>query len=161
MKILSRIERISSISNLRRLNFKLRNNVGSYLLKRILDLKPNEKEKEVYRYYNFLIKFDGYLMEESDEYFISKFRDNKIIKLRRYPSSDLEVFQQVYFWEAYKELIKIFEKYYANIPNYNVSIIDAGSNIGLTALYFLDHFKRCNIICVEPDAENFKVLNTI
>jgi FkbM family methyltransferase len=39
-----------------------------------------------------------------------------------------------------------------------LNIIDAGGNIGLTSLFFLENFDRPNIICVEPEIENFKSL---
>ena len=37
-------------------------------------------------------------------------------------------------------------------------IIDAGANIGLAALYFSSLWETAEIVAVEPEAENFKIL---
>ena len=37
-------------------------------------------------------------------------------------------------------------------------VLDLGANIGLTAVYLAGRFPKARIVCVEPDAENFKVL---
>ncbi|MBK9249843.1 MAG: FkbM family methyltransferase [Ignavibacteria bacterium] len=37
-------------------------------------------------------------------------------------------------------------------------IIDLGANIGLAALYFKNKFPTANIVCVEPEQSNFKLL---
>ena len=37
-------------------------------------------------------------------------------------------------------------------------IIDAGANVGYTALWFAEHYPSSRIIAVEPDAENFEIL---
>src|SRR5687767_864934 len=37
------------------------------------------------------------------------------------------------------------------------TIIDAGANTGLSALYFADRFPNANIIALEPDKDNFEI----
>lgn len=40
----------------------------------------------------------------------------------------------------------------------NPTIIDAGSNIGLFSVYIKNKFPNSNIICIEPDQDNFNLL---
>lgn len=65
-------------------------------------------------------------------------------------AGDFDIFYEVLFHETYK--ISIPEK--GNIK----TIVDLGSNIGLSALYFLKKFPGSTIFCVEPDPDNFKLL---
>src|SRR6478735_3004416 len=45
------------------------------------------------------------------------------------------------------------------LPNHSLSnvkvILDAGANIGLSALYFHQRFPDARIICLEPEEQNF------
>lgn len=66
----------------------------------------------------------------------------------RRDSSDYGVFEEVFIENEYQ--IKTEEK-----PQY---IIDAGANIGLTALYFLRRYPSASIVCIEPEAANFEIL---
>lgn len=53
----------------------------------------------------------------------------------------------------------LLQKSYQLPFNFNPKyIIDAGGNIGLTAVYFANQFPTAHIITIEPDADNFKVL---
>ncbi len=64
--------------------------------------------------------------------------------------SDLAVFNQVILDEEYlhaKNLLKM-----ANIVS--PLIIDLGSNIGLTSIYFHCYFEEPEILCVEPNHQN-------
>ena len=63
-------------------------------------------------------------------------------------SSDIPTFIEIFFLREY-DLRLGFE------PR---TIIDGGANIGLSALYFKSRFPESRIICVEPDAENFRML---
>ena len=106
----------NKFSNLTRLNLTNIFIVLRYLVKTFLKLKPSQKENTIYIYYNYLINSNGYFLTETDEYYISKFKNNftKIIKMRKSPSSDLDVFQQVYGWEDYKEVVKEYKKWFTN-----------------------------------------------
>jgi FkbM family methyltransferase len=66
----------------------------------------------------------------------------------RIPSSDLHVFEQVFMREEYD---------FATIRAPEV-IIDAGANIGLASIYFASRFPACRIIALEPESENFRML---
>ena len=64
-------------------------------------------------------------------------------------SADVMVFEQVFIFDDYDIDFRIEPEF----------IIDAGAHIGLAALYFLDRFPHAQIVCLEPEAENFGLLN--
>jgi FkbM family methyltransferase len=66
----------------------------------------------------------------------------------RAQTSDEYTFQQIFINEEYG-----FE--YKGSPK---NIIDAGSNIGLAAIYFANRFPEAKIICLEPEESNFNLL---
>jgi FkbM family methyltransferase len=68
------------------------------------------------------------------------------IYLRR-RSSDFDVFEQVFV-----------HKHYADLPIREPRIIiDAGANIGLSALFFLRTYPRAHVVALEPDPANFRL----
>lgn len=154
------MNRTNKISNLYRVTFKNKLIVISYLFKKLIKLRPNKKERFIYNYYNILINTNGALIEENEKSYISEFKQNfsKRIKIRKQPSSDIEVLKQIFIFKEYLPVVKIYQENFINEVGYTMNIIDAGSNIGLTSLFFLDYFKNSNIICVEPNPETFEVL---
>lgn len=64
-------------------------------------------------------------------------------------SSDIDVFYQIFIEEEYACLEDVAG---------DGLIIDAGANVGYSSIYFLTKFRRCRVIAVEPDADNFAVL---
>lgn len=68
--------------------------------------------------------------------------------LVRNSTSDYPIFNQVF-----RDL-----EYDINFGFEPRSIIDAGANIGLTALYFSGEYPNCKIISIEPEALNFEML---
>src|SRR5262249_55744951 len=66
------------------------------------------------------------------------------IVLRRH-SSDFEVFRQVFL-----------DQHYGRLPVSDARIIiDAGANVGLSALFFLRAYPRARVIALEPDPANY------
>lgn len=63
-------------------------------------------------------------------------------------TSDQPTFRQVFITEEYNIPIK-------EQPAY---IIDGGANIGLFAIYIKNRYPDARIICIEPDPENFNLL---
>jgi FkbM family methyltransferase len=63
-------------------------------------------------------------------------------------TSDIQVFHQIF----------INKEYDITLDHAPVYIIDGGANIGLFAIYIKNRFPDAKIICVEPDPENFKLL---
>jgi len=69
------------------------------------------------------------------------------IFIRNQPA-DFAVFTQVF----------IHKEYDVPLPHRVKTIIDAGANIGLAALYFKSRYSQAAIICIEPEKENFEML---
>lgn len=66
----------------------------------------------------------------------------------RYNSSDLLVFHQVFTFKEYGMDLGFVPKL----------IVDAGANIGLSAVFFSNKFPAATIIAVEPEESNFEML---
>lgn len=66
----------------------------------------------------------------------------------RAKSSDEYTFQQIFINKEYA-----FE--YSGTPRL---LVDAGANIGLAAIYFANRFPGCKFICLEPESNNFALL---
>lgn len=146
---------MQKITNLYRLNSSNKILVLKYLLKRILHLKTSEKERQINEYYFHLITFNGFLKEENEKDFVTNYPGFGVtIKVRKRPSSDLNVFAQIYQYNEYKPLVETFKKHFPNHETLN--IIDAGSNIGLTSVYLSKHFPDSKFITIEPDSSNFE-----
>lgn len=76
--------------------------------------------------------------------------------LRNRPSSDYDVFVQVFLNGEYSTAISSLKSNF--ISDAPIRIIDAGANVGYTSRYFLSHFNNPEIACVEPDKGNFEIL---
>ncbi len=61
-----------------------------------------------------------------------------------------------FIWQ-YKEIF-VDQSYKFNSKNSSPLIIDCGSNIGLSALYFLQQFPTAKVYCIEADATIAKIL---
>ena len=77
------------------------------------------------------------------------FVGGKLFKLRK-NTTDYLVFKKVFIDQEYNFSFKHEIKY----------IIDAGANIGASAIYFTNKFPGAKIIAVEPELNNFEVLKT-
>lgn len=148
----------NKISNLKRVCFKNKILVISYLIKTVLKIKPSQKEDDFYFLYMHLITSNGTIIEETEEYYEIKFVKNKefIFRLRKKPSSDVLVFNQVFGYKEYEPVVKT---YLENFKTNNVvNIIDAGANIGTATMYFMDTFNNVKIVSIEPEKHNFNSL---
>jgi FkbM family methyltransferase len=78
----------------------------------------------------------------------------ELVRIRPSPSSDFSVFLQVFFTEQYLPVINfcLFNK--IEIKN----IVDLGSNVGFTSIYFSKNFSAAKIYAIEPDQNNFIAL---
>lgn len=65
---------------------------------------------------------------------------------------DLFILYEVLAREAYAIPASLLD------PDKVEVIVDCGANIGITALYFARRYPKARIICVEPDPENFEIL---
>jgi FkbM family methyltransferase len=71
--------------------------------------------------------------------------------LLRHSKSDIDAFYKIFAWKEY-HLPPDF------LPKSVNSIVDLGANIGLSVFYFASRFPQARIIGLEPDLENFKLL---
>lgn len=148
---------MQKIVHLYRLDFSNKIIILKYLFKRILKINTSAKERLINDYYYHLIKLDGFLKEQTESYFIAYYPKWKAtIKTRKRPSSDLDVFAQIFGDLEYKPVVDAFIAHFKS--NQPLKIIDAGSNIGLTTLYFSRSFTDASFICIEPNESNLEVL---
>jgi FkbM family methyltransferase len=85
-------------------------------------------------------------------------RKNQIYKLQmrgaanpvslRGQTSDALVFEQIFMKEEYRDSF---------CPECDW-VVDAGSNIGLAAVYFLQRYPSCRVLALEPSPQNYEVL---
>lgn len=64
-------------------------------------------------------------------------------------SSDLEVFHQIFADREYACL--------ENLSDVRL-VVDCGANVGYSSAYFLSQFPDCQVIAIEPDPDNFTLL---
>jgi FkbM family methyltransferase len=79
-------------------------------------------------------------------------------------SSDPEVFYQVFAQKAYdfggsqqySDLQRVYGRAVSNgeLP----LIVDCGANIGITSIWYALHYPKARIYAIEPDADNFDIL---
>lgn len=65
-------------------------------------------------------------------------------------SNDIYTFREILIERVYQELADC-------VPAAD-TIIDLGANIGLATLYFAAKYPRARLLCIEPDAENYGLL---
>ena len=65
-------------------------------------------------------------------------------------AGDIDIFYEIFFKKIYA--LPRVEK--AAVK----TVVDLGANIGLSALYFLQQYPQAQVICIEPDASNFEML---
>ncbi|WP_295333183.1 FkbM family methyltransferase [Flavobacterium sp.] len=148
---------MQKLFQLHRLDAANKKRVLQYLWKRIIQVKPTIEERIANEYYAHLIRYQGILQSESETFFVSHYPKLGVtLKTRKRPSSDLDVFSQIYKYSEYEPLVTLFKK---NFPNTQApNIIDAGSNIGLTTVYLSKYFSDAQFLAIEPDSSNFEVM---
>jgi len=103
-------------------------------------LPLNERARFVYR---------GLPISFRKNLFSVTLKGSKATVYLRSNSSDLTVFSQIFYEAEYAPLLgdAVVE-----------TILDLGANVGLSSVWFLTHFPQAKLIAVEPDVENFAVL---
>jgi len=66
----------------------------------------------------------------------------------RSASSDVAIFHQIFYDKEYAIDFAFEPKF----------IVDAGANIGLAAIYFANRFPNAQLVSIEPEVENFRLL---
>jgi FkbM family methyltransferase len=145
------------IRNLFRLHFENRLGVIIYYLMRIFKLKISTSLNGLNDYYHTLIRLDAMQVLESKSTYSSKFKQSDIkITTRKRPSSDLDVLGHIFYHKAYQYVTDVYNK---EFNKKHLNIIDGGANIGLASLYFKTVFDEVDLISIEPEPNNFKLLN--
>jgi len=67
----------------------------------------------------------------------------------RHDSSDLDVFAQIFFQQEYAPLYAMTDVHF---------VIDCGANVGYSSACFLSRYPNCHVVAVEPDRDNFAML---
>lgn len=152
LKTIKNLNRLDSRNLLRFFIYKLKKKIGKTLSK---------KEVNLYYFYSCLVNHNGYLIKENLRDYVINFKNlsPNLIKLRKRPSSDFDVFYQIFDSNEYLPVVNSYLDNFENSKNYTLNIIDAGSNIGLTSLFFINYFKKVAIVAVEPNNDNFSILS--
>ncbi|MEP6596723.1 MAG: FkbM family methyltransferase [Ginsengibacter sp.] len=108
-----------------------------------------------------LLRYNAFLLNEDQNTYTSDFyfgKENACrITLRKPPSSDFAVYDQIFVLREYDPLVELIK----SIRSENVrplNIIDAGGNIGLTSIFLNNPFPGSRFGIIEPDLQNFKIL---
>jgi FkbM family methyltransferase len=119
------------------------------LIDKLNPLKRYYKDLKKQRSFNKTINDLGFAIQDEE---INLILTSNLLKIvLRKQSSDIEAFNQVFVNNEYGILLDFFK-----INNISpVTIVDVGSNIGLTSLKFLTNFPLARIFCLEPDPNNF------
>ena len=78
---------------------------------------------------------------------------NLSIRCRKF-SSDIDVFKQIFFDNEFNDLRELILNQKIEIN----TILDLGGNIGISSLWFNSTYKNPQIFVVEPDVDNFRIL---
>lgn len=145
---------MQKLFHLHRLDAVNRKRVLQYLVKRVQRSKTSLEERIANEYYAHLIRYQGFLKAETSTTFTAYYPKLGVtLETRKRPSSDLDVFAQIYSYQEYQPLVQLFNKHFPKAESMN--IIDAGSNIGLTTVFLSKHYPNAQFIAVEPDSDNF------
>ncbi len=147
---------MKTLTNLYRLNFKNISIIIIYHFFRFVKLKIYPKPFETYELLDVLIKCNGIIKKETKGYYDIKLRtENLILRVRKKPSSDFMVFNQVFIDQGYQNLVTIYKSQYSSS---NVKVVDLGANVGYTTAFLSYVFKKASFVVVEPSEENYFVL---
>ncbi len=118
---------------------KLLNGISKdYIHKSIVMKRFNENDIEI-------VSFKKGVWKVRHNDFVYYLRDNK---------SDIYVFRQVILENEYDSFFEMCKKFSTQID----TMIDLGSNIGLTSMTASKYFSNISITAVEPSAETYKIL---
>jgi FkbM family methyltransferase len=154
---------IKKIKDLRHVPFTFKWRLLLYQLRKELHLPYRERDHQLNIFLTIiLLQHNAYLKDEhQDSYTADFYPENKFaytVTLRKHPSSDCDVFNEVFTIKEYQPLVDLIT---ANLDQQNchaLNILDAGANIGVTSIFLHTFFPHANFIVVEPDSENFDIL---
>lgn len=147
---------IHIFKNLYRLPTSLQVTVLIYYIKKIFYVKPKTSEMWISKCFYYLILTKGICRENMPYELIIHLPSGIDLISRKEPSSDIDVFFQVWVNKQYLPVIDLMKGVLNDYDN--IKIIDAGGNVGYTALYFKQIYPKAHIIVVEPEISNFVLL---
>ena len=84
--------------------------------------------------------------------------NNYNIECRKYPSSDIWVYNHIFGYEKeYKYVCDLYNEYFKKKEK--ILIVDAGANVGYASLYFANEFKDSKIVAIEPESSNYNMIH--
>ncbi|GAB4234889.1 MAG: hypothetical protein Tsb0034_08790 [Ekhidna sp.] len=100
------------------------------------------------------IRKDEILIDvKNDKTFIQNLQSNQKFSLRNH-TSDIAVYLEIYESGEYDLLLRYISEMRIEIN----TILDIGSNIGMSILFFQNEFPKSKIIALEPDKSNYEQL---
>jgi FkbM family methyltransferase len=148
-------KRLKRLRNLTRIPFHLFLRLAVLYTKKLFGYPGTAKENADNYYFLTLINCDAYSVSINKNYYEFKKRDGTKFLARKNPSSDLEVFNQVWGRDEYDKAASLV----SSKGRDNMVIIDAGANVGYTTLFFHHLFPDARIISIEPDDENLHMFD--
>ncbi|NJO25482.1 MAG: hypothetical protein HC867_06545 [Bacteroidia bacterium] len=122
--------KLNRLTNLDRLPARYRPELLSYFLKKTIGLYPGGTEPDINEYYRTLINSNGRYITETGTDFLSAFQFNNkrfVASLRKWPTSDFNVFKEIFETEMYKPLIDLILKHTPDrVSGRKLTILDAG-----------------------------------
>lgn len=111
---------------------------------------------ELYKAIQYVSKQKGSVTHEDKVVEFKFSHQSRTLKvLIRRGASDAAVFHQIFAIGEYQCLVSLVKSF----PKLKIkSIIDAGANVGYTSLFFLANFPEAHIVGIEPDDQNYKLL---
>lgn len=143
---------------LKRLNFSLAIKILIIYLKRLAGFKWNDRETGYISYLFTLETCHLNHLAEEDNCFKVATSTGISLYLRKYPSSDSTVLQQIWTDQEYGVIVDFIKEKFRQPDLY---IVDAGANVGYSSVYFFQHLKssyNIKLIVVEPSAANLAIL---
>ena len=152
---------IKKISDLKHVPFSYKLRLLSFQLKKTLRLPYEKKDYELNTFLTtHLLRFNGSLVDENEESYTTDFyfENDKPSRLtiRKPPSSDFAVFDQVFVFKEYQAFVELVKK--NRDYKQPLNILDAGGNVGFTSIFFNNVFPGSNFGIVEPDTQNYFML---
>ena len=153
---------LKKLSDLKHVTFSFRLRLLLFQVRKTLHLKYQESDYKLNSFLTtHLLRHNGILLDENKNTYTSVFgfdADHSCrITLRKPPSSDFAVYDQIFVLQEYQPLVELVKENELD-NNRSLNIIDAGGNIGLSSIFLNKAFPGSRFGIIEPDSENFAIL---
>lgn len=113
----------------------------------------NRRKTRLEKIYSALLILNNRIIKVEDKRLIEIKKDNGIFFIRPY-SSDIDVYNQIIEYEGYRVVVEMYNQLFNTPPKL---IIDCGSNIGLSMVYFTQIFPASTLLGFEPVKDNYDI----